>query len=256
VAFSSDGKLLASGHQDKTIRLWEIATGKELARLQGHHGWVRALAFAPDAKALASASDDNTVLIWDLTESSKAAVGLHIPVQPEDVPRLWDDLGGPDATRAFRAVQILAGAPQECLALFNEKLTKELTPEPHRLARLIAELDNNDIKVRDKASEELAQMGELAEPALRKALVEQSSMEVRLRVEMLLKKLKKPVASVTQLRDLRILETLEQMGSPKARQIIERLAERPGLDQEVKATLALKQVKAPDLECRKYGYFY
>jgi hypothetical protein len=55
---------------------------------------------------------------------------------------------------------------------------------------------------------------------------------------MLLKKLKKPVASVTQLRDLRILETLEQMGSPKTRQIIERLAERPGLDQEVKATLA------------------
>ena len=58
-----DGRL-ASGSADNTIRLWDVKTGEETARLEGHGGWVNALAVLPDGR-LASGSDDSTIRLWD-----------------------------------------------------------------------------------------------------------------------------------------------------------------------------------------------
>ena len=67
LAFSPDGKLLASGDQkDTAIRLWDVAAARELRRLTGHTGWIRSLAFSPDGTMLASGSTDKTVLLWDV----------------------------------------------------------------------------------------------------------------------------------------------------------------------------------------------
>ena len=65
VAFSPDGRRLASGDSEGTICLWEAQTGKQLRRFTGHEGYVTSLVFAPDGKTLVSVSDDGTALLWN-----------------------------------------------------------------------------------------------------------------------------------------------------------------------------------------------
>ena len=66
VVFSPDGKVIASGGEDRTIKLWEVATGRELRTLSGHSSGVKSVAFSPDGKSIASSSEDKTIKLWDV----------------------------------------------------------------------------------------------------------------------------------------------------------------------------------------------
>jgi WD40 repeat protein/tRNA A-37 threonylcarbamoyl transferase component Bud32 len=66
VAFSGDGKLLGSGSDDNTIKLWNVANQQEIRTLKGHSTWVWAVAFSGDGKTLASGSADKTIRLWNL----------------------------------------------------------------------------------------------------------------------------------------------------------------------------------------------
>jgi len=66
VAFSPDGRVIACGIADKTIRILDVRTGTEKRTLKGHSDKVRSVAFSPDGILLASGSEDQTVRLWEL----------------------------------------------------------------------------------------------------------------------------------------------------------------------------------------------
>lgn len=65
VAISPNGQFLASGYEDKTIRLWNLETGEIISTLMGHSQSVKSVAFSPNGTILATGSDDQTVKLWD-----------------------------------------------------------------------------------------------------------------------------------------------------------------------------------------------
>ncbi|MGK7888097.1 MAG: protein kinase [Leptolyngbyaceae cyanobacterium] len=70
IALSGDGRLLASGSGDKTVRLWSVQSGDLLHTLTGHSTWVRAIAISPDAQVVASGSNDKSIRLWDVYSGS------------------------------------------------------------------------------------------------------------------------------------------------------------------------------------------
>jgi WD40 repeat protein len=234
VAWSPDGRVLVTGGEDGEIRLWEVMTGQERARLAGHEGPVSALAFTADGTRLISGGSDTTALVWDLTALGRPAR----PPAADELPGLWADLIGDDGSRTFRAIAALAASSDRALSLMKEKVRPVAAPEPGRLARLVADLDDNDFTVRERATRELEGLGELAAPALEAALKKNPSAEFRRRAEPLLDGLTEP--SVAQRPGIRAVEVLERIGTREARQVLEKLAEgAPGvrLTQEAKASL-------------------
>jgi WD40 repeat protein len=121
VEFSPDGKWLAAGGNDQTVRVWNAATGKEAFTLRGHNGFVKSVAFSPDGKRLASAIHSfktGEVKIWDLSSGKEEFTlrghgdtvidlafnpdGRRLAViDDEKFAKIWDVIIGQDA-RIFR----------------------------------------------------------------------------------------------------------------------------------------------------------
>jgi WD40 repeat protein len=90
VAWAPDGQRIASASYDKTVRLWDAASGSLLRSLQGHENGVLSVAWAPDGQRIASASYDKTVRLWD-AESDETLHVLEVAGSPSSVAWTPDD---------------------------------------------------------------------------------------------------------------------------------------------------------------------
>lgn len=248
LAFSPDGRTLISTSYDQTIRLWELNTGKERHQLRVDRGWPRTVVLAPDGRTLYSSGDDSTLLVWNIHDLASHGLPPAVKLTANQERALWTDLQSRDARQAFRAESALIAVPEKAVDLLREHLRPATGPDAKRLDRLLADLDSDSFAVRVKAEAELEALGELAETALRKALEGQPSLEVRRRVEGLLKKLEGMITDPKKLRVLRALEVLEQIGTPEAIRVLKTMtqgADEALVSREAKASLQRLARRSP-----------
>jgi WD40 repeat protein len=221
--FSPDGKLLFIGSRYGLVHAWSVFGKRERGCLKGHEGSIHALACPPNRSELASAGEDSTVLLWDLRA---ALPNEPAPAPPprRDNEELWQALAGADAPAAFEAVRYLGACPQQSLALLKERLRPAGAGTRERVSALLQDLDSDSFPRREEATRALEQLGEAAEPALRRALAGAPSLEVSRRAEGLLSTLERRPPSPERLRALRALQVLEQIGTPEAVQLLANFA--------------------------------
>jgi WD40 repeat protein len=240
ITFSPDGRLLACGGW-QSVHLWETATCKERARFSGHRGEVNSVTFAPDGRTLATGSFDGALIFWDVTGRRKDGRFVTVDLSAEDLDKAWAALGSDDAASVHRAIWTLAAAPKQTLPRLKEQLKPASPADAKRIAKLVADLDDDDFSVRERATGELEKLGDAAEPALRKALKETTSAEVRLRAQGLIDGLEKVTSSTDLVLTGRALEVLEHLDTPEARAWLQTLADG---DPDARLTLEAKAALA------------
>jgi RNA polymerase sigma factor (sigma-70 family) len=245
IAFAPDGRTLATVRADNTIQLWDVATGAELLARAGYSAWLNCLVFSPDSRVLASGHADSTILLWELISDRRAVRQPVEAFSAAQLERCWSALADEDAHKAHDAIWKLCAMPERGVNLFRDRLRPASVVPADKFRRRIADLDSDDFQRREAAFAELAALGDQARATLEAALQGNPSLEQRKRIEALLADPGR-VRSAETLRHLRAIETLEHIGSPEARQIVETLSQgAPDARQTREATAALARLPRP-----------
>ncbi|KAH8752251.1 vegetative incompatibility protein HET-E-1 [Diaporthe sp. PMI_573] len=152
IAISPDGRWLASGSDDKTVKIWDVATGACKQTLVGHDDWIQSIAISPDGRWLASGSDDKTVKIWDVaTGACKQTLVGHddgiqsIAISPDG---RWLASGSDDKT--VKIWDVATGACKQTLVGRDDGiLSIAISPDGRWLA---SGSDDKTVKIWDMAT--------------------------------------------------------------------------------------------------------
>jgi WD40 repeat protein len=238
MALSADGRSAAVLTPEQAIEVVEMATDgirRQFKPLElGQFGGVQSMTFSRDGRRLLTSLGDGTAVLWDLT-------GGVAKAPPGNEHSLWDDLASVNGASAHSALWRLALMPSETVARLRHELQPAKIADSTRMTRLLAQLDDDDFAVRQKATADLEAAGEGARTVLEEVLMKPGSLELKRRAEGLLARLDIAPPPRDTLRALRALEVLESIGTPEARRIVATLAQGASgarLTREARWTLA------------------
>jgi outer membrane protein assembly factor BamB len=231
--FTPDGNGLLVQNQGN-VEVWEVSSGHVRAAFGGT--WL----MTPSSKGrLVCCGGPNDILVWDLTGRNTGGVLDATPLAPDALEELWGALQS-DAGPAYAALWRLAGVPDQTVPFLEEKVRGLQGLDKRRVADLIADLDSAKFAVRQKATDALPKYGRWALYEVKAALQKQQPLEVRLRLEAMLPRLVDYPTSPEQVLAARVVEVLEQCGTPAARRLLEVLAagDKPQFVEPARAALA------------------
>ncbi len=236
-ALSPDGRTVAVG-QDDAVRLCETASGQMYRRMPGHRDTVLTLAYSAEGSLLVSGSRDHTALVWDARHPKRETEARYTE---RELSTLWSALRL-DASQGVEAAWKLGNIPSQSVPFLKKRLQPAVVISKAQIQQLLLDLDDDVFKVRERASNRLAQLAERVEADLRKTRKESPSPEVRRRIDFLLADLQRHAVerAAEQLRAVRAVASLEYAATPEARVLLASLS-RGGddvpLTREAKAAL-------------------
>ncbi len=239
IACSADGQTIIAAHADEQVRLWESRTGKVRRVIRPHVAPVSALCLSPDGTLLATASADQTVLLLRRWATEESAAGLSV----QRLHDVWQDLASDEADRAYSAMCSLVAAPEQGLAFLKPRLAPLPKLDNRQIDQWIANLDARSFKAREEAMDNLARLGRLVEDRLKAVLTMQPTLEMRRRVEQLLKRLEDTGPGEEWRRVGRAIEIVEQIGGEAAIDILGKLADGGDFKPTREARAALERLK-------------
>jgi hypothetical protein len=242
VGLSRDGRLLAVGGLDGSVRLWDLASGRELPPLTWHQAPVRAIVFLSSGE-MVSFDSEGLKLVWSTPRIVQSASAPLRNLDDKEFESLWDDLGGEDTSRSYRALRHLGADARRAVPLLSKRLEPVPAGATEKIAQLIGDLQSPSAGVRRKAMAELRNHGEAALGALAALSPNQPQGQA---VRIMQTKLEAQYATPERARALLAVQVLERLGTPEANQLLEKLAKgAAGARLTVSAKGALERLANP-----------
>ncbi len=172
-------------------------------------------------------------------------------LESEELESHWRKLAKDEWDVVEKSIWALVASPKQGVEFLGTRLKPIPTPDAKRLAQLISDLDDDRPKVREHATLELEKLGELARPTLIEILKGQPSAEAKERAKQLLAKLDRQAPSLEVMQILRAIEVLEHIGTPEAKEVLDKLtkgAPSARITEDAKASLqrlAKRQAASP-----------